>query len=263
MDRFSFLGSAHASFIDELYEDYLVNPDAIEPSWRAFFQGFDFARENFEGDEAIAAHTLNLVPEGVEKEFKVIRLITAYRTRGHLFTHTNPVRTRRTYTPTLDIENFGLSQEDLDLPFNASSQVGLNEGETLRSIITHLEAIYCRSIGVEFIYIRDPERAQWIMNWVHQNDNYPKYDVPQKKRILHKLNEAVAFESFLNTKFVGQKRFSIEGAEALIPAVDFAISRAAELGVEEFVFGMAHRGRLNMLTNIMGKPQRDIFSEFE
>lgn len=262
MDRFSFLGSVHASFIDDLYEDYLQNPDAVEPSWRAFFQGYDFARENY--DEQELENAINgQVPQEVLKEFKVLDLIDGYRKRGHLFTQTNPVRIRRSYQPTLDIENFGLTQADLDVEFNAATEVGANGPRTLRVIIEHLQNIYCRSIGVEFAYIRDPERVDWIKHWVHKNDNYPEFNIEQKKRILHKLNEAVAFESFLNTKFVGQKRFSIEGAEALIPAVDFAIERASSLGVNEFVFGMAHRGRLNMLSNIMGKPQREIFSEFE
>ncbi len=262
MDRFSFLGSVHANFIDALYQKYLVNPDGIEPSWKAFFQGYDFALENYDHatDES---PRYDAIPEDVAKEFKVLDLITAYRTRGHLFTQTNPVRARRTYRPNLDISHFGLSETDLDTSFNAAIELGLSGAAPLREIIAHLEAIYCRSIGVEFIYIRDPERVSWIKNWIHQNDNYPQFTLAQKKRILHKLNEAVAFESFLNTKFVGQKRFSIEGAEALIPGLDLAITRASEIGVEEFVLGMAHRGRLNVLSNIFGKPQREIFSEFE
>jgi 2-oxoglutarate dehydrogenase E1 component len=262
MDRYSFLGSVHAGFIDDLYQKYLVNPDGIEPSWKAFFQGFDFARENYtdDGEESYGDYT---VPEEVEKEFRVLDLITAYRTRGHLFTLTNPVRTRRSYSPNLDISHFGLAEDDLDKSFKAAAEVGISGPATLRDIISHLDAIYCRSIGVEFNYIRNPERVSWIKNWIHQNDNYPAFDVKRKKHILHKLNEAVAFESFLNTKYVGQKRFSIEGAESLIPALDFAIVRAADLGVAEFVLGMAHRGRLNVLSNIFGKPQRDIFSEFE
>ena len=262
MDRFSFLGSVHASFIDDLYQRYLANPDSIEPSWKAFFQGYDFANQGYEGLEADPSVSAQ-IPEEVEKEFKVLNLITGYRTRGHLFTQTNPVRSRRTYTPTLDLENFGLSEGDLDTQFNAAVDTGMPGPAPLRDIIRHLEAVYCRSIGIEFIYIRDPERARWISSWFGRNDNQPQFSLDQKKRILHKLNEAVAFEGFLNTKFVGQKRFSIEGAEALIPGLDFAITRASEIGVQEFVLGMAHRGRLNVLTNVFGKPQRQIFSEFE
>jgi 2-oxoglutarate dehydrogenase E1 component len=262
MDRFSFLGSVHASFIDDLYQRYLANPDSIEPSWKAFFQGYDFANQGYDGLEADPAISAQ-IPDEVAKEFKVLNLITAYRTRGHLFTQTNPVRARRTYTPTLDVENFGLSETDLDTLFNAAVETGMPGPAPLRDIIRHLRAVYCQSIGVEFIYIRDPERARWISSWFGRNDNQPQFSIDQKKRILHKLNEAVAFESFLNTKFVGQKRFSIEGAEAIIPGLDFAITRASEIGVKEFVLGMAHRGRLNVLSNIFGKPQLEIFSEFE
>ena len=259
MDRFSFLGSVHAQFIDDQYQEYLKNPDATEPSWRSFFQGYDFAREVYSEEDMIDAGA----SEEVVKEFHVLNLIQGYRSRGHLFTKTNPVRLRRTYSPTLDIENFGLSKEDLDTPFNAAMELGLSGPQTLREIVQHLETIYCQSTGVEYNYIRDPERRTWIKNWIHKNDNQPNLNIEEKRQILHKLNEAVSFENFLNTKFVGQKRFSIEGAESLIPGLDVAIDRAADLGVEEFVLGMAHRGRLNVLTNIFGKPRKQIFSEFE
>ena len=264
MDRFSFLGSAHVAYLDELYQQYVENPDSVEPSWRAFFQGYDFARSPYGDDlESLVAPVGPEVPEELRKEFMVLNLINGYRTRGHLFTQTNPVRERRTYKPTLDLENFGLSAADLDKPFQAAVEVGLPGPAPLREIVEHLKAIYCRSIGVEYMYIRDPQVVKWIQNYVHANDNYPTLHDDEKKHILHKLNEAVAFENFLNTKFVGQKRFSIEGAEAMIPGLDFLMQRAAELGVEEVVLGMAHRGRLNVLTNIFGKPARQIFSEFE
>ena len=259
MDRFSFLGSIHAQLIDDQYERYLKNPDGIEPSWRAFFQGYDFAKEIYSEEDLEGAG----VPEEVIKEFHVLNLIQGYRSRGHLFTKTNPVRMRRSYEPTLDIENFGLSKDDLDTPFNAATELGLPGATKLREIISHLEAIYCQSTGVEYNYIRDPERRTWIKNWIHKDDNQPKLSIEEKKQILHKLNQAVSFESFLNTKFVGQKRFSIEGAEALIPGLDEAVNHGARYGVKEFVLGMAHRGRLNVLTNVFGKPRKQIFSEFE
>lgn len=259
MDRFSFLGSIHAQLIDDQYESYLKNPDGIEPSWRAFFQGYDFAKEIYSEEDLEGAG----VPEEVIKEFHVLNLIQGYRSRGHLFTKTNPVRMRRSYEPTLDIENFGLSEDDLDTPFNAATELGLPGATKLREIISHLEAIYCQSTGVEYNYIRDPERRTWIKNWIHKDDNQPKLSIEEKKQILHKLNQAVSFESFLNTKFVGQKRFSIEGAEALIPGLDEAVNHGARYGVKEFVLGMAHRGRLNVLTNVFGKPRKQIFSEFE
>ena len=259
MDRFSFLGSVHAEFIDEQYQRYLSDPDNTEPSWRAFFQGYDFAQEVYSEDDLEGAG----VPQEVIKEFNVLNLIQGYRSRGHLFTKTNPVRERREYQPTLHLENFGLSQDDLETEFNAATELGASGPRTLRKIIEHLEAIYCQSTCVEYNYIRDPERRTWIKNWIHENDNKPSLTMEEKKQILHKLNEAVSFEVFLNTKFVGQKRFSIEGAESLIPVLAEAINHAARHGVEEFVLGMAHRGRLNVLTNIFGKPREQIFYEFE
>jgi 2-oxoglutarate dehydrogenase E1 component len=264
MDRFSFLGSAHISHFEELYNQYLKHPDSVEPSWRAFFQGYDLAREDYGASPAPAVGVASKAEmDLLEKEFKVFSLIKAYRNHGHLFTKTNPVRTRRSYSPTLDIENFGLSKADLETPFQVATELGLKGPATLAEIVRHLNLIYCQSIGVEYTYIRKPEIADWIKHWIDRNDNQPNLSPAEKKRILHKLNEAVAFEAFLNSKFVGQKRFSIEGGEALIPALDFLVEHAAGLGVQSFFVGMAHRGRLNVLTNIFGKPSKEIFSEFE
>lgn len=262
MDKYSFLNAAHTAYFADLYDQYLKNPDSVEPSWRAFFQGYDFGSENYGFDGEIVEGVSTQIPEHVQKEFQVVKLIDGYRTRGHLFTRTNPVRTRRQYAPTLEIENFGLSQADLDTAFNAGDILGLGSA-TLREIRDHLEAIYCDAIGVEYMYIRQPEEIDWIQNKLNVNDNHPKYNADQKKHILKKLNEAVSFESFLHTKYVGQKRFSLEGGESLIPALDAAIEKAAEYGVKEFVMGMAHRGRLSTLTNIFGKSAKDIFSEFD
>jgi 2-oxoglutarate dehydrogenase E1 component len=259
MHRFSFLGSSHIGFIEELYQLYLKKPDEVEPSWRAFFQGYDFALE--EGE--VFGEDEQEVPEEIRKEFLVIDLINDYRKRGHLFTQTNPVRSRRQYMPSLETRHYGLSEEDLDRPFMAAKEVGLKAPASLREIEAHLQRVYCQSIGIEFVYIRDREVVQWIISKIHQNDNHPNFTAEQKKRILSKLNEAVSFESFLNTKFVGQKRFSVEGAESLIPALDILIERASDLGVQEVVMGMAHRGRLNVLSNIFGKSPKEIFSEFE
>ncbi|TYQ00002.1 2-oxoglutarate dehydrogenase E1 component [Tenacibaculum adriaticum] len=260
MDKFSFLNAAHTGFIGDLYEQYQKNPDTVEPSWRSFFQGYDLANENYSlTDEEVSVE----VPEGVHKEFLVIDLINGYRTRGHLFTKTNPVRERRQYTPSLDIENFGLSQDDLSTVFNAAEILGIGS-KTLSDIINHLKAIYCDSIGVEYMYLRNPEELKWWQNRLNKNDNHPNYDLNEKKYILSKLNQAVGFENFLQTKYVGQKRFSLEGGETLIPGISVALRDAAELyGVEECVLGMAHRGRLNTLVNIFKKPVRDLFSEFE
>ena len=261
MDKFSFLNAAHTGFIADLYDQYLQNPDAVEPSWRSFFQGYDLANEKFSltEDEELSVE----IPQSVRKEFLVVDLINGYRTRGHLFTKTNPVRDRRKYSPSLDIENFGLSQNDLDSTFNAGEIVGIGP-KKLSEIIAHLELIYCDSIGVEYMYMRNPEKLSWWKDRLIKNDNHPNYSEDSKKYILSKLNQAVTFESFLQTKYVGQKRFSLEGGEALIPGISVALRNAAEVyGVEECVLGMAHRGRLNTLVNIFKKPVRDLFSEFE
>ncbi|KPM31291.1 2-oxoglutarate dehydrogenase E1 component [Croceitalea dokdonensis DOKDO 023] len=272
MDKYSFLNAAHTAFFGEMYEKYTKSPDSVEPSWRAFFQGFDFGLESSLDDLDIEASNEKVsasvngqmvkMPESLQKEFQVVRLIDGYRSRGHLFTKTNPVRERRQYEPTLAIENFGLSEADLDTVFDAGSILGIGSS-TLRQIITHLESIYCDAIGVEYMYIRTPERIQWIQNWLNVNDNHPNFSPEEKKNILRKLNEAVSFESFLHTKYVGQKRFSLEGGESLIPALDVIIEKAADAGVKQFVMGMAHRGRLSVLTNIFGKSPKDIFSEFD
>jgi 2-oxoglutarate dehydrogenase E1 component len=262
MDKYSFLNAAHTAYFAELYEQYLENPDSVEPSWRAFFQGYDFGSETYGLDGEIMEGVSVQIPEHLHKEFQVVKLIDGYRTRGHLFTKTNPVRERRKYFPTLALENFDLSESDLDTVFNAGEILGLG-AQTLGEIIRHLELIYCDAIGIEYMYIRHPEEIQWIQERLNKNDNHPAFNSEQKKHILRKLSEAVAFENFLHTKYVGQKRFSLEGGESLIPALDALIERAASYGVKEFVMGMAHRGRLNTLTNIFGKSAKDIFSEFD
>ena len=260
MDPYSFLNTAHTAYFAELYDQYLINPQEVEPSWRAFFQGFEFGIEeskkeklSFQGEE---------VPDNILKEFKVVKLINAYRTRGHLFTKTNPVRDRRIYTPNLEIENFDLDKEDLQTVFNAGDIIGLGPN-TLENILIHLERIYCNSIGIEYMFIRNPEKITWIQSKLNDNGNKTNFDKSQKLQILKKIIEAVTFEKFLHTKYVGQKRFSLEGGESLIPALDSLIERAAILGVKEFVVGMSHRGRLNTLTNIFGKPVEGIFNDFD
>ena len=262
MDKYSFLNAAHTAYFADLYDQYLENPDSVEPSWRAFFQGYDFGSENYGMEGEIVEGVSTQIPEQLQKEFQVVKLIDSYRTRGHLFTKTNPVRERRQYSPTLEIENFGLAQSDLDTVFNAGEILGIGT-QTLRDIISHLDKIYCDSIGVEYMYIRNPEEIKWIQNKLNINDNQPNFSSDEKKHILKKLNEAVSFETFLHTKYVGQKRFSLEGGESLIPALDTLIEKASGYDVKEFVMGMAHRGRLSTLTNIFGKSAKDIFSEFD
>ena len=254
MDKFSYLGNAETSSVEDLFQQYLKDSSSVEYGWQKFFEGFEFARKNYEENAEI--------PQNVKKEFDVINLINGYRSRGHLFTQTNPVRIRRKYAPTLDIENFGLNQADLETVFQAGTQIGIGPAK-LKDIIVHLNQTYCQSIGAEYMYIRLPEINEWLKQKMEGSKNTPDFVKDEKLLILQKLNQAVVFENFLHTKFVGQKRFSLEGAESTIPALDAICEKGADMGIKDFVIGMAHRGRLNILTNILDKKQEDIFSEFE
>lgn len=260
MDRFSYVGSADISQIDALYQEFLKNPQSVEESWREFFDGFEFARTNYE-QGLISAKPLSQT-DNFQNELNVINLINGYRNRGHLFTKTNPVRERRQYSPTLDLENFNLKGSDLETVYQSGALIGIGPAK-LKDIFTHLEQTYCASIGAEYKYIRTPEISDWLEKKMESRKNTAEFSIEQKRRILYKLNEAVAFENFLHTKFVGQKRFSLEGSETLIPALDAVITCGADFGIKEFVIGMSHRGRLNVLSNILGKTYEEIFSEFE
>jgi 2-oxoglutarate dehydrogenase E1 component len=255
MDKFSSVGNQEQGTIDDLYQTYLEDPESLDESWQHFFAGFELARTNYPVKQAMA------MAGDIDKEFAILGLIHGYRQRGHLFTKTNPVRARRKYVPTLDIENFGLSKDDLETVFQAGNDIGIGPAK-LKDIIEHLEATYCRSIGVEYVYMRKPEVVQWLKEKMESSRNSQKLSGEKRKDIFYHLKIAVGFESFIHKKFVGQKRFSLEGAESLIPALDAVIERGAELGIEEFVLGMAHRGRLNVLANILEKPYENIFKEF-
>ena len=256
MDKFTFVGNGDVNAIDDLYERYKANPESVDIEWARFFEGVDFSKTDFESEEAGG-----IIPEIFQKELKVLSLIEDYRYRGHLFTHTNPVRERRQYKPTLAIENFGLEQSDLKVVFQAGIEIG-SGAATLEAIIQHLEDTYCQSIGLEYAYIRVSERLKWLREKI-ELQNRPTYSAVNKKEIFAKLNNAAVFERFLHKKYVGQKRFSLEGGESLIPCLDALIQMGAEKGAREFVIGMAHRGRLNTLVNIMGKDYESIFNEFD
>ncbi|MEL7586285.1 MAG: 2-oxoglutarate dehydrogenase E1 component [Prolixibacteraceae bacterium] len=254
MDKFSQVGNQEIAAIDELYQDYLKDPELVDESWRNFFKGFELGRTNFNGKL--------IAPESqINKELALLNLIDGYRIRGHLFTKTNPVRTRRQYTPTLAIENFGLEKSDLETVFQAGNNIGIGPA-SLKDIIAHLEATYCDSIGVEYAYLRDPAIVRWLRQKMEGSKNSQEFTADDRKHIFYHLKVAVGFENFIHKKFVGQKRFSLEGAESLIPAMDAVIEHGADLGICEFVVGMAHRGRLNVLGNIMKKPYESIFKEF-
>jgi len=256
MDKFSLVGNQEISAIEELYKNYLENPVNVEQTWRNFFEGFELARQSYQ-EVAVSAADENRI----QKEFRILNLINGYRQRGHLFTRTNPVRKRRTYSPTLDYKNFNLEEEDLNTVFHAGKEIGIGNA-TLKEIISHLELTYCESVGAEFLYMRQPELIDWLRIRMEKSKNSEFYTPEQQKHIFYHLNIAVGFESFIHRKFVGAKRFSLEGTEALIPALDALVIHGAKLGIEEFVVGMAHRGRLNVLANIIEKPYKNIFKEF-
>ncbi len=255
MDKFSQVGNQEIAVIEELYASYLADSESLDISWANFFAGFEFARKNF------AAGKSTVYDQKIDKEFGILNLIHGYRQRGHLFTKTNPVRSRRKYSPTLDPENFGLQRSDLDTVFQAGNNIGIGPA-TLRAIIEHLEATYCQSIGVEYVFMRDPELIEWLKVKMESTRNSQVFTPEMQKHVYYHLKLAVGFESFIHKKFVGQKRFSLEGGEVLIPALDAVIGHGAELGISEFVIGMAHRGRLNVLSNILDKPYEHIFKEF-
>ena len=251
-ETYSYLGNAHTEAIENLYQQYKIDPESVEYGWRKFFEGFDFQQTNYEGED--------IIPEKTLTEFKVLNLINAYRSRGHLFTKTNPVRTRRQYKPTLAIENFGLKESDLPTVFQAGEEIGIGPA-SLSEIIKHLQLTYCQSIGIEYTYIREPNRVAWIRDRIELK-NRPVFSKELKLEILKKLNQASVFEQYIQKKFVGQKRFSIEGGESLISALHALVERGVDQGVQQFVIGMAHRGRLNALAHILDKPYEHNFSEF-
>ena len=243
--------------IEALYQKYKEDPDNVDESFRYFFQGFDLATSHFPVKPMDGKTALEHSP----KELSVMRLITAYRRRGHLFTKTNPVRTRRSYTPTLEIENFDLTQDDLNTMFEAGKEIGIGRA-SLKDIVAHLDETYCKSIGVEYRYMTKPEVVKWLQEKMESSRNQESFSNEAKLRILDRLVEASGFEDYLHKKFVGQKRFSLEGSESIIPALDAILAQGRDYEVNEIVIGMAHRGRLNVLTNIMEKPYSQVFREF-
>lgn len=255
MTDLSFLVNADPAVINDIYEKYRSAPDSMDQGWRRFFEGFEFAR-------TLNGQVPQQAPEEFEKEFKVVNLIAAYRQRGHLFTKTNPVRSRREYGGKLTLENFELSESDLDRVFQAGTRVGLGPSP-LREIIKLLEATYCNSVGVEWIFMRDPKVLDWLQERMESTRNRRHFTLDAKRHTLTKLTQAVVLEKFMHQRFVGQKRFSLEGLETFVPAMDALVEHGAQFGIHDFVIGMAHRGRLNILTNVLDKDYRHIFNEFE
>lgn len=260
MSDFSFITNAHPNVIDSLYRDYLRDPESVEKEWRSFFAGFDYSVK-YDGNASGNGTTTN---EDISKEIGVSNLINAFRHRGHLLSTTNPIRGRKNRAPHLDLKDYNLSDADMEVRFQAGNVLGLNNA-TLGEIIEHLKKVYCSNIGFEFAHIENWEKRNWLQNKIENRTAKEDYGIAKerKHKILEKLNEAVMFEEFLHTKFIGQKRFSLEGGETTIAALDAMVDYGADRGVEEVIIGMAHRGRLNVLANIMGKTYEQIFTEFE
>lgn len=204
MDNLSYLSNADSAYIDSLYQSYKENPQSVDFGWQKFFEGFDFGLQS-DADGSVPQPVISgATPDHVLKEINVLNMIDGFRTRGHLFTKTNPVRERRKYYPGKELETFGLSDADLDTVFNAGVEIGLGPAK-LRDIYQLLNETYCESIGVEYKYMRNPLKFKWFEERIELSRNKPQFDIEKKKRILQKLNQAVVFESFLGTKFLGQK----------------------------------------------------------
>ena len=259
MKDYSAIFNAHPDYIDTMYKLYQQDADQVDEGWRAFFKGFDFADQSTSGLLPPIASGFDL-----ENEFKVMALIHGFRDRGHLLSVTNPIRKRKDRQPHLEIVDYGLTEIDLNSVFQAADEVGL-KGKTLQQVVDHLRTIYCGHIGFEYNHINNKEKRMWLRERIERRALKEDFgmDIDEKKRILQKLNEAVIFEEFLHKKYVGQKRFSLEGGETTIVAIDTMIETGADQTVEEVIIGMAHRGRLNILANIVGKTYEQIFNEFE
>ncbi len=273
MKDFSYITSSSPAFIENMYRDFVNNPESVDPDFKKFFEGFDYAMSNTVSEKSNGV--TNVISTGSggtpslvgisdadwTKEIGVYRMILGYRNKGHLIANTNPIRKRKDRGANLNLEFFGFNETDLDTDFEAGKLLGLGK-TSLRNIVAHLQKIYAGPVGIEYKYISSQEKVDWLTK---EFENIIAEPLPTEKRrrILEKLNQGVIFEKFLHTKYIGQKRFSLEGGETLIAALDAIINVAAENEVEEVVIGMAHRGRLNVLANTMGKTYEQIFSEFE
>jgi 2-oxoglutarate dehydrogenase E1 component len=240
-------------WIEAQYLLWRKHPERIPPEWRAFFEGFELGTQEAPAVKGEPAYAI--------KQSGVQSLIYRYRDIGHLLACTDPLTPCPTDHPLLSLAAFDLGEEDLDTVFH--NRRFLPSPATLREILSAMRETYCGSIGVEFMHIQEPKERQWLIDRMEPNRNLPEFSPDEKKRILRKLQEAALFEAFLHRKFLGQKRFSLEGGEVLIPLLDRVVRKSASMGVSDLVLGMSHRGRLNVLVNIFGKPLENMFAEFE
>jgi 2-oxoglutarate dehydrogenase E1 component len=236
--------------IEAAYRRWRQDPSSVDDSWRWFFEGFDLG-----ASQAPAG--------GDSRQTSVVRLIYAYRDLGHFVAHLDPLSDAPASHPLLELSEFGLSEADLDRTFETAPYIGLPRVTTLRQILAALRDTYCRTIGVEYMHIQDTRIRRWLQERMETRRNRPGFNRDQKLKILKGLHYAELFERFLQTRYPGEKRFSLEGAETLIPLLEAIVEKAPDSGVREIIFGMAHRGRLNVLANILRKPYDEIFAQFE
>jgi 2-oxoglutarate dehydrogenase E1 component len=269
----SYLFGGNAPFIEEQYEAYLADPEAVSPRWRGYFDQIRAGTADVAHAPVIEAFvqlakTRKAVSAAADavaeaKQANVVQLINAFRFLGVRHAELDPLqRQERPYLAELDPGTYGLNDGDLDLEFNTGSLVG-PERATLREIIAHLQATYCRSVGMEYMYIADSTEKRWLQERLEGARSTPNYEADYRRHIMERLTAAETLEKYLHTKYVGQKRFSGEGGDTLIPLLDHLLQRAGTQGVQETVIGMAHRGRLGVLVNTLGKMPADLFAEFE
>lgn len=255
---------ANSDVIEAAYAQWLDNPDSVDPTWRAFFQGFTLGNSSAApgaAPTAAAAAAAGVKVVDSYKQAQIIRYINAHRSHGHLEAHLDPLGDKPGPHPKLALAHFGLDENDLDESFTLTNFQGGGQ-KKLRAIRDAVKKTYCGTIGVEFMHVQDHDAREWLQARMEGTENTPSFTKFEKTRILRRLHKAELFEKFLHTKFVGQKRFSLEGGETMIAAFDAMIEHAPEVGVEEFVMGMAHRGRLSVLTNILRKPFEVLFEQF-
>src|SRR5260370_37373578 len=251
MPRKKFSSRYKPDVIEAQYQRWRQDARSVDESWRVFFEGFELCA----GSKPRAVETSR-------QQIGIVRLIDAYRSVGHVFANLDPLSDPPSDRLAQDLGDFDLSDADLEQTFDTSHFLGFQFG-TLKQLIAALEETYCRSIGVEYMHIQDSQVRHWLEQRMEPCRNRPDFSRAVELRILTDLHHGESFERFLHARFLGQKRFSLEGAETLIPLMNTIIDTAAATGAKEMVFGMAHRGRLNVLANILGKPYKEIFNEFD
>ena len=259
MDTFDFVNRANAEYIDRLYQQYQKDPRSVEDQWKAFFAGFELGLDR---TASATAPVLNATaPQGDLAGTGIFDLVHSYRELGHFVSKLDPLGHDRPNHPLLELSNFGVTSALLDHPAHGGGFVGWTSG-TLRELVERLRSTYCRSIGVEFTGISDKAQRDWLTQRMEPILNHPDLSVPENRALMYQLVASEEFERYLHTVFVGKKRFSLEGAEALIPLLNTLIEEGAQLGAEKLIMGMSHRGRLNALAHVFNKPYEVLLSEF-